>query len=44
MQKMTKAHMDTMGQTGAGISHADEIDMSMNNEFTSKWGVSYISA
>jgi len=38
MQKIMKAHMDTMGQTGAGISHEDQIDMSKNNEFTTKWG------
>ena len=41
MQKITKVHMDTMGQTGAGISHEDQIDMSLNNELTTKWGMSH---
>jgi hypothetical protein len=40
MQKITKVHMDTMGQTGAGISHQDQIDMSLDNELTTKWGMS----
>ena len=27
-----------MGKTGAGISREDEIDVSLNNTFTNKWG------
>jgi hypothetical protein len=30
-----------MGQTGVGISHEDQIDMSLNNELTTKWGTSH---
>jgi len=41
MQKIMKAHMDMMGQTSAGISHEDQIDMSLNNELTTKWGMSH---
>lgn len=40
MQKITKAHMETMGQTGEGISNQDQIDMTLNNQFTTKWGMS----
>ena len=34
MEKITKAHKDTMGETGAGISNADEIDMDLDNPLT----------
>ena len=27
-----------MGETGAGITNADEIDMSQTNNFTNEWG------
>ena len=43
MQKIMKVHMDTMDQTGAGISHQDQIDMSLDNELTTKWGMSHNS-
>lgn len=36
-QKLRKNFIE-MGQTGAGISREDEIDMELNNEFTNKWG------
>ena len=38
MIKITNAHKETMGQTGQGISHRDQIDMSLLNELTTKWG------
>jgi len=31
-------HKKTMGETGAGITRADEIDMTQENHFTNKWG------
>ncbi|KAJ6629025.1 hypothetical protein B0H10DRAFT_1776702, partial [Mycena sp. CBHHK59/15] len=34
MAKITREYMDEMGQTGAGIHSADEIDTSLNNTFT----------
>jgi len=30
-------HKKTMGETGAGITRADEIDMTQENHFTNKW-------
>ncbi|KAF8239258.1 hypothetical protein L208DRAFT_120887 [Tricholoma matsutake] len=36
-QKLRKNFIEEMGQTGAGISREDEIDMELNNEFTNKW-------
>jgi len=41
MQKTTKGHLFTMGETGMGISNQDEIDMSLNNQLTMKWGTSH---
>ncbi|KAJ7205818.1 hypothetical protein GGX14DRAFT_327153, partial [Mycena pura] len=34
MAKITRDFMDEMGQTGAGIRHADEIDMGVDNTLT----------
>lgn len=39
MTKITNEHKATMGETGAGITKADEIDMSKENAFTTKWGM-----
>ena len=36
--KITNEHKATMGETGAGITREDEIDMSQDNAFTTKWG------
>ncbi|KAI0687191.1 hypothetical protein BC835DRAFT_1522848 [Cytidiella melzeri] len=30
-------HMESMGETGAGINREDEIDMTMDNKFVNKW-------
>ncbi|KAJ7734192.1 hypothetical protein DFH07DRAFT_967741 [Mycena maculata] len=35
--RMTRQYMDEMGQTGAGIRSADEIDMTVTNSFTTRW-------
>ncbi|KAJ7775996.1 hypothetical protein DFH07DRAFT_696726, partial [Mycena maculata] len=35
MAKMTRKYIVEMGQTGAGIRNADEIDTSVSNAFTS---------
>ena len=39
MEKITKAHKDTMGETGACISNADEIDMDLDNPLTNASGL-----
>lgn len=38
MAKITRDYDTEMGQTGAGIQNASEIDMSIENSFTTKWG------
>jgi hypothetical protein len=38
MTKITNEHKATMGETGAGITREEEIDMSQENVFTTKWG------
>jgi hypothetical protein len=38
MGTITNGHKTTMGETGAGITRADEIDMTQENHFTNKWG------
>lgn len=43
MEKITKAHKETMGETGAGISNADEIDMDLDNPLTNAWGVLHLT-
>ena len=37
LDKTYAAHMQTMGETGAGIEHEDEIDLTQDNEFVNKW-------
>ncbi|KAJ7451322.1 hypothetical protein FB451DRAFT_1409829 [Mycena latifolia] len=37
MAKITRAFDNEMGETGAGIKNASEIDMSVENSFTTKW-------
>ncbi|KAJ7132027.1 hypothetical protein C8R44DRAFT_871028 [Mycena epipterygia] len=37
MAKISTAYDTEMGQTGAGIQHASEIDMNVTNSFTTKW-------
>ncbi|KAJ7131795.1 hypothetical protein C8R43DRAFT_1239642 [Mycena crocata] len=37
MAKITRDLDKSMGETGAGIQHAADIDMSVTNAFTSKW-------
>ncbi|PCH41829.1 hypothetical protein WOLCODRAFT_159341 [Wolfiporia cocos MD-104 SS10] len=34
---MTRGYLEEMGETGAGITWEDEIDMSLDNSFTNKW-------
>ena len=38
MEKKTRAAMVVMGETGAGISSEDQINMEIPNQFTMKWG------
>jgi hypothetical protein len=38
MARISTAFDTEMGQTGAGIQHASEIDMNVRNSFTTKWG------
>ena len=40
MAKDVQKYQDEMGETGAGIVHEDEIDMSLENSFTRSWGMS----
>ena len=42
MGTITNGHKKTMGETGAGITRADEIDMTQENHFTNKWGTHLI--
>ncbi|KAJ7028802.1 hypothetical protein C8F04DRAFT_1265556 [Mycena alexandri] len=44
MAKITRDYNMEMGQTGAGIENAADIDMSTTNAFTTKWGKSVIEA
>lgn len=39
MGTIANGHKKTMGETGAGITRADEIDMTKENHFTNKWGM-----
>ncbi|KAF8073402.1 hypothetical protein FPV67DRAFT_1666168 [Lyophyllum atratum] len=39
MVRTCRQYTREMGETGAGITQEDEIDMSLNNEFTNKWGL-----
>ncbi len=36
--KACRGYTEEMGETGMGITSEEEIDMSLNNEFTTKWG------
>ena len=38
MSAITRKYMDEMGETGAGITREDEINMDIKNSFTTKWG------
>ncbi|KAH8115354.1 hypothetical protein DFH11DRAFT_1877111 [Phellopilus nigrolimitatus] len=37
LTELTKRYTQELGETGAGINSAQEIDMSQNNSFTNKW-------
>ncbi|KAJ6473749.1 hypothetical protein C8R45DRAFT_1103433 [Mycena sanguinolenta] len=37
MSTITRDFMEEMGETGAGINSAEEIDMGVTNAFTNKW-------
>ncbi|KAJ7791375.1 hypothetical protein B0H13DRAFT_2173092 [Mycena leptocephala] len=37
MGKTTRGYIEEMGQTGAGIERADDIDTTVTNSFTTKW-------
>jgi hypothetical protein len=39
MVKITKTHIEALGETGAGITSADQIDHTQNNAFVTKWGM-----
>jgi len=38
METKTRDGMAMMGETGAGISSEDQINMEQPNQFTTKWG------
>ena len=38
MSMIMQEYMDEMGQTGAGIACEDDINLTQENSFTSKWG------
>lgn len=38
MSEITRKYMEEMGETGAGITREDEINMNVKNVFTTKWG------
>jgi hypothetical protein len=38
MIEITNKYINEMGETGAGITREDQIDMSQVNTFTTKWG------
>jgi len=38
METKTQDGMAMMGETGAGISSEDQINMEQPNQFTTKWG------
>jgi len=42
MAVITQGYIHDMGQTGAGISNEDKVNMEMNNKFMNKWGASYL--
>ncbi|KAJ7872533.1 hypothetical protein B0H14DRAFT_3438924 [Mycena olivaceomarginata] len=42
MAQITRAYITEMGETGAGIQNAAEIDTTQSNAFTNKWGT-YLS-
>ncbi|KAF8958631.1 hypothetical protein BDZ97DRAFT_1761996 [Flammula alnicola] len=37
LSKQTKEFIKEMGETGAGLNHADDVDMSMDSNITSCW-------
>ncbi|KAF9470986.1 hypothetical protein BDN70DRAFT_901687, partial [Pholiota conissans] len=37
MATITRQHVRTLGTTGAGITRAEDVDMSLNNHFTNLW-------
>ena len=39
LDKQTRLYRDILGDTGEGIKHAGDIDMSLDNNLTSKWGM-----
>ncbi|KAG1753547.1 uncharacterized protein EDB91DRAFT_1242530 [Suillus paluster] len=39
MSKITRKYMDEMGETGAGITREDKINMDVKNSFTTKWAI-----
>lgn len=42
MVSTVQGHMKTLKQTGEGIEHASEIDMTQDNNFTNLWST-YLS-
>jgi hypothetical protein len=43
MEVITNGHKNTMGETGAGITSEDQINVDTPNNFTNKWGTYLIS-
>jgi hypothetical protein len=41
--KKTRQHIATMGETGAGITSEQQINMESNSELANKWGMKYVS-
>lgn len=40
MVRACRQYTTEMGETGAGITREEQIDMGLTNEFTTKWGAS----
>lgn len=38
MTEITNKYINEMGETGAGITRVDQINMDQKNAFTTKWG------
>jgi hypothetical protein len=38
MTETTNKYTNEMGETGAGITREDQIDMTVTNALTTKWG------
>ncbi|KJA12827.1 hypothetical protein HYPSUDRAFT_152228, partial [Hypholoma sublateritium FD-334 SS-4] len=37
MATIARQHIETLGKTGEGIKHIEDVDLSRDNSFTNKW-------